>query len=184
MHKAPFSIILAALGCAACAQLSSSNGGLAGVAATSANHPVRNVNPPARRTTQSPIQHVVIIVQENRSVDNLFQFLPGANTQSYGLDSKGETVQLQAEDLAAPYDMAHVHTAWLTEYANGAMNGFDLNTCKGKCPNDPAYAYVPQSQVAPYYTLAETYAFADDFFETDQGPSFPSHQYLISGTPP
>ncbi|MGB6517030.1 MAG: hypothetical protein WBE79_00840, partial [Candidatus Cybelea sp.] len=43
----------------------------------------------------SKIQHVVIIVQENRSVDNLFQFLRGANTQSYGLNSQGQDVPLQ-----------------------------------------------------------------------------------------
>ncbi len=135
-----------------------------------------------RHASHSRIQHVVIIVQENRTVDNLFQFLPGANTQSYGLNSQNQTVQLQAEDLAAPYDVPHTHAAWLSEYANGAMNGFDLVTCKGTCPANAAYAYVPPSEVTPYYTLAETYAFADNFFETDQGPSFVSHQYLVSGT--
>jgi phospholipase C len=43
--------------------------------------------------------------------------------------------------------------------------------------------YVPQTRmVQPYYTLAETYAFGDEMFESDQGPSFPSHQYILSGT--
>jgi phospholipase C len=70
----------------------------------------------------------------------------------------------------------------LTEYNKGQMNGFEGELCKGTCPRDAAYAYVPQSEVQPYYTLAETYAFADNMFETDQGPSFPSHQYLVSGT--
>ena len=37
-----------------------------------------------RYPMQWPITNVVIIVQENRTVDNLFQFLPGANTQSWG----------------------------------------------------------------------------------------------------
>jgi phospholipase C len=45
-----------------------------------------------------------------------------------------------------------------------------------------AYAYVPESQVQPYYDLAEQYTFGDRMFETNQGPSFPAHQYLISGT--
>jgi phospholipase C len=135
------------------------------------------------RATQSPIQHVVIIVQENRSVDDLFQFLPNANVQSYGFGSHGNGhIKLQSEPLAAQYDLGHSHQAWLTEYDNGQMNGFDRESCKGMCPKDAAYAYVPQSDVQPYYTLAETYAFADNMFETDQGPSFPSHQYLVSGT--
>ena len=132
---------------------------------------------------QSPIQHIVIIVQENRSVDNLFQFLPGANTQSYGPASKGNRrIQLQPQSLAAPYDLGHGHPNWITEYASGAMNGFDREQCTGTCPKDPAFSYVPQSEVGPYYTLAETYAFADNFFQSNQGPSFPAHQYLVSGT--
>ncbi|MFZ0031119.1 MAG: alkaline phosphatase family protein [Candidatus Cybelea sp.] len=130
----------------------------------------------------SKIQHVVIIIQENRSVDNLFQFLPGANTQSYGLNSQGQDVPLQPADLAAPYTSGHVHTSFLTEYNNGAMNGFDLDTCKGTCPVDAAYGYVPRNEVEPYYTMAKAYTFADEMFQTNQGPSFPAHQYLVSGT--
>jgi len=129
-----------------------------------------------------PIQNIVIIVQENRTVDNLFQFLPGANTQSWGYNHLHQVVQLQPQSLAAPYDVGHNHAHWLTEYDSGAMDGFDEDTCRGTCPPNPTYADVPQRQVQPYYTLAQTYAFADDTFETDQGPSFPSHQYLVSGT--
>lgn len=132
--------------------------------------------------SQGTIQHVVIIVQENRSVDNLFQFLPGASTQSYGLNSAGQSVTLQPENLTARYDLGHSHSDWRTEFAAGGMNGFQNESCKGTCPANAAYGYVPQSQVTPYYSLAESYTFADDFFETDQGPSFPAHQYLVSGT--
>ncbi len=132
--------------------------------------------------SQSAIQHIVIIVQENRTVDNLFQFLPGANTQSYGPASNGQIVQLQPESLAAHFGLGHGHVTWLSEYAKGAMNGFDKSGCSGACPTDAAYGYVPENEVAPYYTLAEAYSFADNFFESDEGPSFPSHQYLVSGT--
>jgi phospholipase C len=135
-----------------------------------------------RHASQSPIQHIVIIVQENRSVDDLFQFLPGANVRSYGYGSTGTQIPLQSESLTAPYDVSHTHTYWLTEYNKGRMNGFQREQCKGHCPKDAAFAYVPQSEVQEYYTLAETYAFADNMFETDQGPSFVSHQYLVSGT--
>ncbi|MGB8909600.1 MAG: alkaline phosphatase family protein [Candidatus Cybelea sp.] len=131
---------------------------------------------------QSPIQHIVIVVQENRSVDNLFQFLRGANIQSWGLNSQNQTVPLEKESLTANYDLGHIHSSWLSEYDNGEMNGFDRDKCKGSCPQYAAYAYVPKQQVAEYYTLAESYTFADNMFETDEGPSFPAHQYLVSGT--
>jgi phospholipase C len=134
------------------------------------------------RASRSAIQHVIIIVQENRSVDNLFQSLRGARTWGHGLDSRGRKVRLQPRHLAAPYDTGHAHIDWLTEYAGGAMNGFDQDTCRGTCPADAAYAYVPKDEVTEYYTMAQTYAFADEFFATDQAPSFVSHQYLVSGT--
>ena len=35
---------------------------------------------------------------------------------------------------------------------------------------------------APNIVLAEQYVFGDRMFQTNRGPSFPSHQYLISGT--
>jgi phospholipase C len=41
---------------------------------------------------------------------------------------------------------------------------------------------VQQSDVQPYFTMAETYTFGDRMFQTNQGPSFPAHQYIISGT--
>ncbi len=46
-------------------------------------------SPSALRLRSSPIHHVVIIVQENRSVDNLFQYLVHANTQLGGLNFWG-----------------------------------------------------------------------------------------------
>ena len=44
--------------------------------------------PPRPSGLPSNIQHVVIIVQENRSVDNLFHGLPGADTANYGYISR------------------------------------------------------------------------------------------------
>ncbi len=136
------------------------------------------------------IQHVVVIVQENRTVDNLFNGFPGANTVKSGKDSYGVTVQLRPVSLAAPYDIGHDHGNWLKEYNHGGMNGFNLDSEKcyskksGGCPNHDiaAYGYVPQDEVKQYWVLAQRYVFADNAFESNQGPSFPAHQYLVSGS--
>jgi phospholipase C len=125
----------------------------------------------------------VIIVQENRSVDNLFNGLPGANTVLTGQSSNGTNITLQPVNLVEGYDPNHSHAFWETEYNGGAMNGFNrevVDNGKGE-PKDFAYAYVPQSQVQPYWTMAETYAFADNMFATNEGPSFPAHLYLATG---
>jgi phospholipase C len=41
---------------------------------------------------------------------------------------------------------------------------------------------VNPADVQPYFQLAQTYTFADRMFQTNQGPSFPAHQFIISGT--
>ncbi len=136
----------------------------------------------------SPIQHVVIIVQENRTTNNLFNGLPGAGTVREGQNSLGQTVRLQPRLLTAPYYIGHSHTNFETEYANGKLNGFDLvdSRCKTRrgCPPPRmrAYGYVPKKEVEPYFTMARRYTFGANMFETSQGPSFPAHQYLLSGT--
>lgn len=142
----------------------------------------------ARHATAS-LTHIVIIVQENRSVDNLFQFLPNTDTQSWGLNSYNQRVDLGPVHLNAAYDMQHNHyPAWKIEYNGGAMNGFNLDP--SHCvkhrgcppPSQRPYGYVLQDDVKPYYQMAETYTFADQMFQTNQGPSFPAHQYIVSGT--
>ncbi|HEY6327593.1 MAG TPA: alkaline phosphatase family protein [Candidatus Cybelea sp.] len=134
------------------------------------------------------ITHVVIIFQENRSVDNLFNGLRGADTVRTGMNSHGQVVKLLPEPLTVPYDVSHKHLAFTTEYDDGKLDGFDLvrSVCnKGAhCPPPGlrAYGYVPRKEVEPYFTMAESYAFANHIFQTNQGPSFAAHQYILSGT--
>ncbi len=139
--------------------------------------------------TKGKIAHVVIIVQENRTPDNLFQGLKGADIQSYALNSAGQQVPLRPVSLKAPYDVNHEHRAYAIESDSGAMNGFNLehsSACKEPtgCPkiDVAAYGYVPSKETGPYFAMARQYAFGDRMFQTNEGPSFPAHQYLISGT--
>ena len=49
-------------------------------------------------------------------------------------------------------------------------------------PANPNFMYVQQSDVQPYWDMAEQYAFGDRMFQTNQGPSFPAHQFIMGGT--
>ncbi|MBV8197648.1 MAG: hypothetical protein JO263_05915 [Candidatus Eremiobacteraeota bacterium] len=136
------------------------------------------------------ITHVVVVVQENRTTDNLFNGLPGAQTVHAGLDSTGDAVKLLPEGLTAPYDVDHEHAAFVVAFDNGKLDGFNLERSKctqrhqHQCPAafSRAYAYVPHKEIKPYFDMAEKYVFADHMFQTNEGPSFPAHQYLLSGT--
>jgi phospholipase C len=151
------------------------------------------VPPPA-----SKIQHVVIIFQENRTPDNLFQdpvlIANGADIQNYGINSTGAKITLGQIDLGTAgsnpdyYDLSHAHSAFVSMYDNGKMDGADLIpvTCEkgvtGCPPPNPQFMYVNPADVQPYFQMAEQYTFADRMFQTNQGPSFPAHQFIISGT--
>jgi hypothetical protein len=41
------------------------------------------------------IRHVVIVVQENRSFNDLFMGFPGAKTATYGYDSYGDRIKIK-----------------------------------------------------------------------------------------
>jgi phospholipase C len=139
------------------------------------------------------IQHVVILIQENRSFDNLFEGYPGADTQSYGYDSSGDKITLQPIPLEAPFDLEHDSTGFF-EACNGTgsypgtdcrMNGFNLEACDHNpsrpCPTDPEYGYVPHSETQPYFKIAKEFVLADKMFASNfDASSFISHQYIIA----
>jgi len=138
------------------------------------------------------IEHVIIVFQENRTPDNLFQdpvlIANGADIATSGLNSSGQTVQLAPASLGVDYDLSHAHSAFVEMYDGGKMDG--ANKVFIRCsagatncpPATPQYKYVQASDVGPYYQMAEQYTFGDRMFQTNEGPSFPAHQFIISGT--
>jgi phospholipase C len=137
---------------------------------------------PAMKT---PIQHVVIIVQENRSFDNLFATFPGAEGARAGTDEYGHTVKMRP----IGFESAHIDHTWknaMTDWDKGKLDGFGiapvLNRAHQPLAHDYVYAYVKPSEVAPYWAMAKRYALADHFFQSEFGPSFIGHQTLIRGT--
>lgn len=108
----------------------------------------------------------------------------------------------------ACFDNRHSHQNWLNMYDRptqgqpGDMQGacmisvthFNNCTTAPACPSPltgicPQYTYVPNIQAGPnhnildpYFDIANTYGFANWMWQTNQGPSFPAHQFLFSGT--
>jgi phospholipase C len=132
------------------------------------------------------IQHVVIIVQENRSFDNLFQGYPGADTVSSGKNSRGETIPLQPVSLATQYVIDHSMSSMIkacrgTGKLPGTdcrMDGFDREPAGG--PKNPQYVYVPHSESKPYFDMAHEWVVADHMHQSHLDESFVSHQYIIA----
>ena len=130
------------------------------------------------------VQHIVVIVQENRTVDNLFNGFPGADTVRAGRTSDGNLVTLTKRRLWQTSDPAHGHIGYVRAYDNGKMDGFDrLQNTPGRIPLF-SYSYTSPADVTSYWAFAKGYTFSDRMFQSNTGPSFPSHLYLIAGQSP
>ena len=68
-----------------------------------------------------------------------------------------------------------------------AMDGAAHVACTAKsqpCPTRAAFGYVDNSTgaVQPYLDLVKAYGWGNYMFQTNQGPSFPAHQFLFGAT--
>jgi phospholipase C len=131
-----------------------------------------------------PIQHVVVIIQENRSFDNLFATFPGADGTTKGKMSGGKSIKLTETNLAQSCDFGHSYQGFKRDYNGGKMDGFNLEGGNGSCPSPVGtapYQYVNPTQIAPYWDMAGQYVLADHTFQTQGSGSYTGHQDLIRG---
>jgi phospholipase C len=137
----------------------------------------------SRAGGSSPITHIVLIVQENRSFDDLFATFPGADGATTGR-TKRKTIKLRQASLTETCDFAHSRVDFIRDYDRGKMNGFFLEGGGPNCPKkagEAPYQYVNPEQIAPYWDMAEAYVLADHMFQTQGSGSFTAHQDLIRG---
>ena len=180
------------------------------------------IQPTPAVTFPPQITHVVVMVQENRTPDNLFHFLSpqcpiprGASglaactpspvtTSCYdispcGLSSRSGIVlpvTLTPVPLEGSPDPNHQHSDFIAMCDADPTNGY---VCRNdgawhiRNANNNSYAYVANppvtnwnqsagSLLGPYLTFAEQYGWANFMYQTNQGPSYPAHQFIFSGT--
>ncbi len=138
-------------------------------------------------TGAGKIQHVIWVVQENRSFDDLFQKYPGADTVSSAKNSSGKTIPLQAISLKAAYEVDHSSEAMFHAcHGKGKlpgtqcrMDGFDQER-QYNGPPQGMFAYVPQNESKPYWDMAHEWVLADKMFASQLDESFVAHQYIIA----
>jgi phospholipase C len=151
----------------------------------------------------SPIAHIVIMVEENRSFNVLFAGFPGANTALVGPCKpapwcKGSHMvalhQIKLATGGGPLfgrDIDHTNHAFKVECDINSEHvclndGFDLIRFGQSGQLLPAklypYAYIDRAETKPYWDLAHQYTLSDSTFFDDTASSFIAHQIIISGT--
>jgi phospholipase C len=142
---------------------------------------VRNERP---NTLPNPIQHVVIIFQENRSFENVFAGFPGADAPMYGTLHDGRKVRLHPVSFSSA-GICHNWATSIQDVDSGKMDGFDLNCSApsyGGQVGRLVYSYLERASVQPYWAMAQRYVLADHMFPTELGGSFTAHLDVIAGT--
>ncbi|MGB7015945.1 MAG: alkaline phosphatase family protein [Candidatus Cybelea sp.] len=137
---------------------------------------------------QGKIKHVVYIVQENRSFNDLFMGYPNARTSTTAKTSTGQTITLQPVSLTLGYDIDHTALGMFLSCNAPAkdlpgthckMDGFNKVPLQGGPPNGQ-FAYVPRSESKPYWDMATEWVLADHMFASQLDESFVAHQYIIA----
>jgi phospholipase C len=146
------------------------------------------------------IQHVVVIMQENRSFDSYFGTYPGANGIPAGTcmpDPLGGTCfKPYNNPLGKNNGAIHSANAAATDINGGAMNGFVHEAEKGCKPSTPrckacteaephscidVMGYHDARQLPNYWSYAQNFALDDNMFESVASWSLPEHLAIVSG---
>jgi phospholipase C len=127
--------------------------------------------------TRTPIKHVVFLILENRSYDNIFGAYPRGNGARFGYDG-GRRRPLTRAELQTAHDLPHCYNCNVASINDGLMDGFNQT----ESADEYAYTRYERDQVTAYWKWADRYALADNFFASAIGPSFPNHMYSIAAT--
>ena len=145
-------------------------------------------NTHAASTATSPISHVVVLMQENHSFDNVLGRLcvqsQRCDGATVGLLHDGSAIALPAAKNIVP-GAPHNVQAMTTAIDGGRMDGFDLmvtpdHDCAG--PDYDCYQAFDSSQIPDLAALALSFAISDRTFQSDLAASWGSHLGLVSAT--
>ena len=155
--------------------------------------------------TTTPIKHIVVIFQENRSFDQYFGSYPNAanlpgetafkarphtpkvnNLQTAGLltanPNSSNPVRLTPAEAIVCSD-SHDYSDEQKAFDNGLMDMFPEHTASSSCPLGQVVDYFDGNTVTALWNYAQHFAMSDNSFNTTFGPSSPGAVNLISGKP-
>ena len=134
-----------------------------------------------RPAPATPLKHVIIDCQENRSFDHYYGFAPFAGSAgvptgySQPDGAGGKVAPFQFTSLGTP-DIGHSWNAVHSEWNGGMMNGFyttDGINCMG---------YYTAAALPYYYSLFDDFTLCGNYFCSVLGPTWPNRFYLAAGT--
>lgn len=153
---------------------------------------------PAGASGISNINHIVVLMQENRSADTYLGQLNAQGQPGYEAEpttgnpnpiASGTIVPFHKTSLCETSDLNHSWNGEHQAFDNGAMDGFtaanDINSANAD-RTDPTgsrtMGYYDQTDLPYYYSLYNTFATDDRYFQSVLSQTFPNRFYLLAGT--
>jgi len=138
------------------------------------------------------IQHVVVMMQENRSYDSYFARLHYEGQSASPVEPLGGNPNPTGGATIHPFlatsectvaDLNHSWNGTHQEWGGGSMKGF---TAANVDPKDPTgsrtMGYFSSGILHFYYGIANQFAIADHYFASTLTQTFPNRFYLLAGT--
>ena len=147
---------------------------------------------PARGRAQQ-LQHIVVLMQENRSFDSYlgrlhFQGQPGVAAEPLSARNPnprgGEPIHAYHKHrYCEKADLDHSWNGAHHEYDRGRMDGFTrANAVSADPTGRRAMGYYTRKDLPFYYALYRTFATSDRYFASVLSQTFPNRFYLLAGT--
>jgi phospholipase C len=137
---------------------------------------------------QIPIDHIVMIMQENRSFDHYFSKLSHggvdvAAPDATNPDADGQPVARFHQTSYCFEDPNHEWDGTSDSINGGRMDGFaKANITAGDPRGTRAMGYFDETDLPYYYALARTFAISDRHFCSVPGPTAPNRLYYVAAT--
>lgn len=143
--------------------------------------PMRTVTAAACQAPCPVIKHIVIMIKENHSFDNLFGRFPGALGTTYAMKGS-KRVRMGTTPDHFHGDISHDSADTRLAINGGKMNRFyELHGAREKGV-DLADSQFSPKEIPSYWRYAKTFGLADNFFSTIASGSFSNHIVTIAGT--
>lgn len=132
--------------------------------------------------TGPPIRHIVIIMRENHSYDNLFGRFPGGTGTTTARLPGGAVVPLARTPDHLWSDISHSARSALRGIDHGRMDGFGLIPGALQHGVPASLSQYHRADIPNYWAYAQHFTLDDHFFPRVAGPSYPNHLVTITGT--
>src|SRR5437762_7472288 len=133
------------------------------------------------RPSRSGIEHVVVVMMENRSFDHLLGWLPNADGRQAGfVYTDNDQVSHDTHPLAPDYtgcphpDPDHSYAGGRVQYNDGRMDGF----LRSGSNDEFSIGYYGESDQPFFSALARNFTTLDRHFCSILGPTFPNRFFL------